>query len=518
MDNWQPDLFHRQITRRTMLGGLVVAGVGFAAACTPGTTTKSGTGIITTDVGLEPPTMNPLFANYQYLAWIYRQVTETLYWYDPASLKAIPFLAAAMPTTIDDLHQEIKIKPGIFFHNGDELTAQHVAATITYAAAPGHGVWNSHLLAVKSVDVVDNYTIRFTFSQPWGLLVEKLQAIPIIHKDWTTKTDSMMGTGPFVWGQHTPGVSVSLKPNPKYRGGAPSASGAVFRFVPESGARLVNIIRGDSTIDPGVGYQDVPLLQKNSAIQVGQAFAPLAITMRPNCAFGPFRDVRVRQALGFAMNRAKIRDVVFGGLAEIGQGPIAPGLEGYDPSLAVYKPEPDFEQAKSLLRAAGFPDGSTIPFDWVSTFDDTLRNLGAVLKADWATVGFACSLNYLELAEWGARTKLGGNFGVKLGFDMNGAGIGPYPQTVVLLKGNPINSTQFNDDESTAIALQAATLQAGPQRASLYAKWSQIVAQKGAWLAPAYPKFNIAYLRTLQGLPEWQFKMDAIDLTHASVT
>jgi peptide/nickel transport system substrate-binding protein len=512
-----------------MLGGLALAGAGVSVfgltACENATaptgsarpTTRAQPAIATIDLAQEPASLSGLANNHVYIGWIYQQVNDFLYTFDE-KLMPQPMLAAELPRLIDDLHAEIKLKSGISFHNGDEFTAEHVAATLNTAALPGHG-WTGQLsTGFQRAEAVDKSTVRITLKQPWGVLIDKLQCIPIIHKDWVDRRDSMMGTGPFVFEEHKQGSFVRLSANPKYHGGAPQLGGLQFRFVGDPGARLVNVLRGDSTVYPAVNYRYVELIQREPNVVMLEEVSPSAISMRVNLAFPPFADIRVRQALGYAMDRTRIRDVVFAGKATLGQGPAGPPSVGWDPSRMVYPPRPDIDRSKSLLREAGIKDGQTINFSWVTYNDDIMRDLGPVLKDDWAKVGLNAQLEYVEVAAWAARTPRGGQYGFKISADWNGTVRGLDGLSTALYKDNPINTTEFQDEESTTLALKAEATRDIAERGRLVAQWSEMVARKGAWLSPGYAQLLVAHTKKLEGLPAWKLRVAQLDFSKAVLT
>ncbi|WP_432826170.1 ABC transporter substrate-binding protein [Dactylosporangium sp. CA-092794] len=468
-------------------------------------------------MALEPSTLNGLTINNQYICWINRHVQERLYDLDPSSTALIPRLADGQPKVIDDLTTEVKIRPGIKFHNGDELTAEDVAATINAGNVKGK-VWVFHLAPLVKAEAVDATTVRFTFKNKWALLPSKLALIPIIHRKYLDRDDAMMGTGPYKLQSHQPGVDVKLTANTDYRDGAPKISGIVYRFVPESGARLVNLVQGSSTVYPAVTTIDAPRISSDGNLVLAEAAAPVLITMRPNCAHPALRDERVRQALAFAINRKRMRDVVFGGRAEIGQGPIGPGHEGWEYITKVYGENPDLDRARSLLAAAGY-QGKQINFTWVAQDDSVLRDVGAVLKADWAEVGLVAELQFLQQGDWLTSTAKGGPWGFKIAFEMAGTGQGRSIDGSVgsLMADSTSNSTSFIDEESTAIAKQAEVTADATERIKLYAKWSDMLATKAAYIPPVYPSFLIGHRKELTGLDPAAYRINAFDLSKASL-
>src|SRR5262249_7277170 len=162
------------------------------------------------------PSFNPLDFNWQYLRWPVDQVSEALYTLDD-NLRVVPLVADGMPKAIGKFKTRVKVREGIKFHNGDPLTAEHVAATFNEPRLGKAHAWYSHLHGILiDVTAVNPTTVDFTLSRPWGLLLEKLTFIPIVHKEFLHKKSPVMGTGPFIWSEYGVGSHITLKANPNY--------------------------------------------------------------------------------------------------------------------------------------------------------------------------------------------------------------------------------------------------------------------------------------------------------------
>jgi peptide/nickel transport system substrate-binding protein len=512
---------HIEVGRRQFLLSTaafgVISGLGLVGCSVNDSASSPGSSsTVTIDTELEPRSLNGLDENDQYLAWIYQQVQESLYVYD-SSFNPMPWLAQSLPVMVDTLTAEVTLRSGIMFQNGDEFTADDVAATMNVGKTPGH-VWNFHLGPLKNATAVSKYKVRFTFNQPWALLTDKLTVIPMMNKDYVNRNDTMMGTGPFKFVQHNQGVSVELAGWDKYRLGAPKIDKVVFRFVTDPSARLVDIRNGTSTINSAPNFTDVPALTGAQGVVLVNSVAPITLAMRPNVKSAAFADERVRQAAAYSINRQKIQEIVFNGLADIGQGPIGPGNDGWEYTTQVYPSTPDLERARSLLSAAGYA-GKTISFTWVATQDAMLQQLGSVLKADWAAVGLDAQLQFLQLADWLTQTGPGKPFGMMIEYDEDGTAFGrsPAPLTYALQIGNLVNTTGFDDTESNDLITQANATQDATERNKLYAQWSDMVATKGAWISPAYPRWLMAHRTQLTGLPPASFKLNELALYGASL-
>ena len=507
------------LSRRQLLKLMGLGSVGVAlAACNVGSSSSSAkSDTITVDLELETPTLNGLQQNAQYIDWILDQVQEKLYtWND--SLNVVPSLATDFPKVIDDLTQEITIKPGIKFHNGDALTADHVAATLNAAKSNPASTWGGHLALFKNAVAVNDTTIRVSFSSPFGIFIDKVAAIFIMHKDYIDRKDAIMGTGPYMFDTRQVGTSLTLKANNNYRNGPPAVPKIVFRFVGESGARLVNLIRGDSTVLPTPNYSDIVTLQKSPNIRVAEAPCPYDWHILPNSGKPPFNDVRVRQAFAYCIDRAQIRDAVFAGHALIGQGPIGPGFLGYDSSYSPYTAAPQPDKAKQLLQAAGISAGSKIEFDYISVADGYSKDAAVIIQSNAAAVGFKMNLVLVDIGELVNRA-IAENFGILAFFTLDGMAYGRDPDAQLFITSdvNPANFFGFHYPEEDAAINQARAASTVDARVAAWQAGNKIIVDKVGQIQPVYPKFVVAYNKALS-LPLAQLPLNRLQLYLAKLS
>lgn len=511
-------LSRRQILRR---GAEIGAGGGLAAllaACGSSTsnTIAGGSGgsvanQIVLELADEPPSWNTLDNNIQYLRWVTDQVQECLYEYDD-SMKIVPVLADGMPTQSDPLHATIKIKKGIQFHNGDMLTSADVVAT--FEGAKGEGaIWAGPLEYLQHVEAVDEVTARFTFSKPYTALLDYAALIPIMNKDYINSKTVAMGTGPYQWVKYVQGTSVTLKAFPKYRGGSPKTPNILFKITPDTSTQIVDLLQGSCDILPMPAYGQLPSLKKNSQIVVYEHDAPVDILFWLSAKEIP--DVRIRQAILYAMDREKVVKVAYGGYATPGQGPIPPSNEGYSGAAKPFTAGPDYDKARALMKAAG---KSSFSFRYISSVEPQQKAMAQVLQQSWAEVGLKADLEVSTYDAW-KTTWASGNWGISTVFSMDGFAGGPggWVMTDTFRSDNPANFGKFNDPkmDQALNALYGAPTEAA--RAKLWSEASTIAVQQAVGAAPAYPKFVCATRSGVRGLPTAQFAVTKLDLRNVTV-
>ena len=168
-----------------------------------------------------------------------------------------------------------------------------------------------------------------------------------------------VGTGPYVFKERKKGESFTVTLNDKYWGKKPSYDTVVFRIVPEAATRESLILAGQVDLIVLPPIADLPALQRNPAVKVLLAPSDRTIFISLNTTKAPLGDVRVRQALNYAVDKkAIIQNILFGAADEM-DAPMAPSLFGYC-KAGNYEYNP--AKAKQLLTEAGVKPGTKISF------------------------------------------------------------------------------------------------------------------------------------------------------------
>lgn len=384
--------------------GAAVLGPAALAACTS-TSSRSRAqarqqdNILRIGVAGAPSNINPLDSGSELTRWLAEPVMETLYTYDD-DLASVPLLADGDPVISDDqLTWTVKIKPGITFQNGDPLEAADVVATLDHMLNLSSGSeWITYLLDyVQRFDTVDEHTVAIGLAKPYGLLRSHLTNLPIAHRDYAERRDAMMGTGPYRLDRFKPGQSFTMSRYDGYHGAEPAFAGIEYTVFTDGSTRLVSLRQGKVDLVTAVPYQNLQAVEQDDDLTLVMADAPLDVLTYVMMGAEPFSDPDFRKAVAVSMDRAGVRDRVYGGHATIGQGPIGPAELGWDPDLDVYGAEPDYEQAEELLaRATTKRRGFRIT---VGT-SQTGRDIAQVLAAGWAKAGLKVEIEQLAGGPW----------------------------------------------------------------------------------------------------------------------
>jgi peptide/nickel transport system substrate-binding protein len=260
-----------------------------------------------------------------------------------------------------------KIRPGVKFHNGQALTADDVVYTYKLHTNPKNGA-NAlsafgGVLLPAGVKKVDDQTVEFHLQAPNGNFPyltssDNYNMIIIPNNYDPAKWEStFLGTGPFKLGSYTPKSGATFTRNEGYWGTKALPSQTVFTFYDTQNPSIVALTGG--TIDV-LGQFAVSggqaLLNGSYNVIKLKSSAHRELSMR--CDQAPFTDPRVRQAIALSLNRPQIAQALFKGYSDLGNdSPFAPVFPSTDTSVP--QRTQDIAKAKSLLAAAGHPNGFT---------------------------------------------------------------------------------------------------------------------------------------------------------------
>ena len=411
----------------------------------------------------------------------------------------------------------VKLKEGVTWHNGDPFTAADVAATFGQVNTPPTNAWGERFGDLKSSEAVDDLTVKITLGTPNYLIPDVLAQVPILHKDFLEEMTTVMGTGAFVWTELVPGSHLKLVANPDYHLGAPLVDSVTFQFVPDPSTRVVNVLQGISNIVMLPSFDTLEKLEDDENVEAVEVESVVMMPIHVNANSTVFSDVRVRQALGYAIDRTRVRDVVFGGHASIFQGGvIPPTLRGFDPEYKLFPETADIEKAKALLAEAGLTEPVQFTID-VYNVPNAVSSI-QVIQQDWAAAGFEPKIQTHDLASF-AGIILSKTFDVAMSYEFNGTnwhdlGLSPLGQYTV---DNFVNFTNFADPAFDELI---ATSRAEPDLAKQDAIWkeaNQIVGDAAVNLIPVIPRLTLAKRSNVDGLQMTPLEMSFLRLNNVTI-
>ncbi|HHY37297.1 MAG TPA: ABC transporter substrate-binding protein [Firmicutes bacterium] len=325
-------------------------------------------------------------------------------------MEIVPEIAESY-TQLSPTEWEFKIRQGITFHNGDPLTADDVEFTfmriITEGAVDGQSSPRAGLLGpLEKVEKIDDYTVRFIFSEPWPVFLRMLPHQQIVPKKYIEEHGSAyfaehpIGCGPFKFVKGSLEEEIVLERFDDYYGGSPElppvgpaqVDTVIFKIIPETATRIAALQAGDVHIIQSVPPHLVPELEKDPNVVVKSCIGTRAYAMDLNTKLEPFDNVLVRQAMNYAVDMDEIIETILGGYAVRCPGPAIPGSFGYHEGLPGYEYNP--EKAKELLAEAGYPDGFSLVIDT----DEEMKDVTEAIAQQLQRVGIDATV---RVWDWG---------------------------------------------------------------------------------------------------------------------
>jgi peptide/nickel transport system substrate-binding protein len=286
-------------------------------------------------------------------------------------------------TAIDALTWELKLRPGVTFHNGAPFGAKDVVASFKRAASMPNSPspMAVNVAAVERTEIVDPLTIRVRTKVPTPLLMDQIGQIYIVPADIAEAPTSdfnngklVIGTGPYKFKSWIPNEEIKLVANPDWWGGKPEFDNVTLKFIADSSSRVAALLSGQVDVIDAVPPADIGALKARPDINLFSIpsvrllyfHLDLANDSSPYIADldgkpldkNPLKDQRVRKALSLLIDRTAISQrILSGNAAPAGQVAVK-GQGGYSDALP---PDPyDPKKAKDLLTAAGYPNGFAV--------------------------------------------------------------------------------------------------------------------------------------------------------------
>src|SRR5712692_7231529 len=292
--------------------------------------------------------------------------------------RLIPGLAVSW-RAIDATTWEFRLRRGVRFHDGAELTAEDVVFSIERTLTVPNGQLRTFTQRIVGKQIVDAHTLRLKTATPYAMVPYDLNSVFIVSRKAAAGASpedfdsghAMIGTGPFRFLRFARGDRVELARNDAYWGGKPAWEKVVFRIVPTDPARIAGLLSGELDAIEQVPTADLPRIRRDPGLHTAQkvswrtiffhldqrSASPPGLTDKSGrpLARNPFRDFRVRQALSLAINRQAIAERLMEGAALPASNLVSPPVFGYAPDLKPDRYDP--AEAKRLLAQAGFADG-----------------------------------------------------------------------------------------------------------------------------------------------------------------
>lgn len=445
-----------------------------------------------------PNNLDPRFGTDDASAKVHQLIFDNFMELDE-HLRVVPKLAESLEHP-DPLTYVATLRRGVRFHDGHELTADDVVFTFGQFLDPAFlSPRKGGYRELQSVEARDRYTVVFTLKQPFASFPINL-IMPILPKGSGPDVRTHpIGTGPYRFVRYAVDDRIELTANPDYWGGAPKNHGLVLKIVPDDVMRGLELQKGTMDIVvndlvPDIVYQ----MRDDNQLQVVQGPGVDYQYIGLNLQDAKLKDVRVRQALAYAVDRDAIVEYLRRGLAVPANGMLPPLSWAAATDIPGYPHDPD--RAKMLLDEAGYrdPDGDgpaarfTLTLKVSNTEFNRLQS--SVIQQNLRDVGIDLDVRTYEFATLYADV-LAGNFQLFTLQWTAGALADPdILRRVFHSKQAPpvgFNRGRYANPEVDALLDEASDLENGPRRLELYAQVQRILARDVPYVSLWY-KTNVA--------------------------
>lgn len=397
----------------------------------------------------------------------------------------------------DGLVYTFTLRDDVKFHNGNVVTAEDVKYSLERVSGLLDGTpLISTLSTIQSVDILDEKTVQVTVGSANAELIYSFVAAIIPQGSGEEEASAPVGTGPFSFVSYTPQEGIVVEKNADYwQEGLPYLDEVKFKIVNSPDTALLDLQGGSIDIYPYL--TDSQASEIKDSFQVLSAASNVVQALFLNNAVEPLNDIRVRQAICYALDKDSVNEFVAGGNGTLIGSAMLPTLKDYYTDLNdVYGTGADIETAKQLLTEAGYPDGFDLVITVPSNYEFHMETAEVVVE-QLKAAGINATINSVEWSTWLDECYNGRNYQATI------CGI-----TCDMTPGYLLNRFQtdskknfinFNNAQYDEVYKQAQETLDLEKKAQLYKQLQQILSEEAGTAFIQVPPITIALKPELAG-------------------
>lgn len=397
----------------------------------------------------------------------------------------------------DGLVYTFYLRDNVTFHNGSPVTCEDVKYSLERVSGLLDGTpLISTMKAIQSVEILNDRTVQVTVDAANTELIYSFVAAIIPAGSGEDAAAEPIGTGPFSYASYTPQEGLAVEKNPDYwQKGLPYLDRVEFRIVDSPDTALLELQGG--SIDIYAYLTDSQANELRDSFQVVSSPSNVVQALFLNNAEKPLDDVRVRQAILYAIDKEMVNEFVSGGNGTLISSAMLPTLkENYVDLNGVYGTTANVEMAKQLLTEAGYPDGFELEIAIPSNYEFHMQT-GEVVAEQLKAAGIRVTIRAVEWSTWLDEVYNGRQFQATI------SGI-----TCDLTPGYLLNRFQsdskknfinFANGEYDALYQQAQETRDEKEKAGCYARLQQILCEEAGSAFIQVPANTTAISRELAG-------------------
>ncbi|WP_037029185.1 ABC transporter substrate-binding protein [Psychrilyobacter atlanticus] len=313
--------------------------------------------------------------------------------------KLIPAVAESFKISKDNLTYTFKLRDGIKFHNGRDVQVEDIIFSLTRIGGDfsGNSVVRDLAKNIKNIKKIDNNTVAIELKKVDGTILSKFTTA-IIPRDVVDIEQTPIGTGPFKFIEYLPGQKLVMEKFSDYWiKGVPSIDKVEFSIIKDEQSSILSLQRGEIDLYPRMGSTHISTLENTNNIIVTEQNLMQILSL--NNKVKPFDDLRVRQAIAYAIDSEEIIDTLDAGLGKAIGTNMSPVMKNYYNIETEGTYTHNIEKAKELLKEAGYENG----FEFTLSLPTNYRfhaDTGVIISEQLKKVGIKANLVEVEWGTW----------------------------------------------------------------------------------------------------------------------
>ncbi|GMA15359.1 ABC transporter substrate-binding protein [Deinococcus metallilatus] len=430
-------------------------------------------------------------------------VYDSLVKYKRGTVEVEPGLAQSWKISPDGKTYTFTLRKGVTFQDGTPFNAQTFVKSLDrlfkkndsayiYNTGPVESYIDFTYGPMDSYQATGPYTVQFKLKKPFAPFLTSLAMVwnGVVSPAAAAKfgkdfRNNPVGTGPFVFKEWVRGDHVTLAANPNYWGGKPKVDRLIFKVIPDPQAAVLALKRGEVQILADVSNQTIPAIRADPNLrlltQPGLTISGVSLPFNVK----PFSDVRVRQALNYAIDKDALNRTLYQGLAKTLTSPLPEAQWGFDPSLKGYPYDP--QKAKQLLTAAGYPNGFTaelLAYNTARGYNPAGPQLAIAIQGYLKQIGVNVNVKQMEFGSFLSTVRSGKYGGMALtGWSGDNGDPDNFLYELFASPNIPVGNTSgYKNPKVDALLQQAQFSTDRNQRVKLYQQAQRQIMQDAPWI------------------------------------
>jgi peptide/nickel transport system substrate-binding protein len=436
--------------------------------------------------------------------WLTEQINESLYEAGNDGKTLEPWLATGYTKSPDGKTYTFTLRKGVKFSNGKPMTSADVKFSIDDARKQAKG-WGYLDAAIKSITAPNPNTVVFHLKYRWAPFVADIAlfANGIVPNNFAGQSRTAfykhpIGTGPFMWDKRVVGQSVTFKRNPFYwQKGKPYLDSVTWTFVSDENTRELQLRGGQIQVDEFPPFNSISKLQHTQGVTMSLFPSTRTDYLEMNELYAPLKDVHVRRAISFAINRQAIVKSVLFGNGTPANSMLPPQVPFYDKNAGGI--QYNLAQAKAEMAKSKYPKGFKVQL-LVGAGAQVENTIGQILQQSLKQIGITVTFKQEDTSTEFSDIQANK---YQLGFSYWTMDIAD-PDELVTFAIDPAGGafsfyTHYNNPTAIKLSHEAQREVDTAKRASLYAQIQKLIASQANMGYLYYSPYRWAYTSKLHG-------------------